>query len=181
VIREPLGLESGVVYLRPFDEAWAELYRAEIDRIEPILSGNGVRLEFHHTGSTSISAMPAKPIIDILAGLSGAGDRQKAIDALQLAGYVHRGEQGIEGRDFFRRGDPRKYHLHLTDIGSAFWNDHLAFRDFLRADPETAAAYALLKLELAARYPRDRPSYIEGKTSFVESVLERARREAEEG
>jgi len=104
VIREPLGLESGVVYLRPFDEAWAELYRAEIDRIEPILSGNGVRLEFHHTGSTSISAMPAKPIIDILAGLSGAGDRQKAIDALQLAGYVHRGEQGIEGRDFFRRG-----------------------------------------------------------------------------
>jgi GrpB-like predicted nucleotidyltransferase (UPF0157 family) len=177
VTSEALGLESGVVRLMAYDETWPQLYEAEVARIEPMLSVAGIRLEFHHTGSTSIPGMPAKPIIDILAGIRQLDVRQRAIDTLQLAGYVHRGEQGIEGRDFFRRGAPRKYHLHLTDVGSSFWRDHLAFCDFLRANPETASAYARLKLELAARYPRDRPAYIDGKTSFVENVLERARRE----
>ncbi len=50
----------------------------------------------------------------------------------------------------------------------------IAFRDALRRDPELARAYADLKLDLAQRFPRDRPSYIDGKSEFVEAVVRRS-------
>ena len=84
---------------------------------------------------------------------------------------MHRGEQGIPGREFFRRGNPRAYHLHLTAIDSTFWRDHLAFRDRLRADNSLRDAYAALKRDLAARFPRDREAYIEAKGPFVSDVV----------
>jgi GrpB-like predicted nucleotidyltransferase (UPF0157 family) len=87
---------------------------------------------------------------------------------------VHRGEQGIPGREFFRRGNPRSYHLHLAAIDSAFWRDHLTFRNRLRADESLRDAYAALKRDLAARFPRDREAYIDAKAPFVKEILRTA-------
>jgi GrpB-like predicted nucleotidyltransferase (UPF0157 family) len=170
-----LGLESGRVRLAPYSDAWPALYAAEIARMTQVLEVGGVRLVFEHTGSTAVPGLAAKPIIDILAGLTDEKGRNAAIAALQSAGYVHRGEQEIPGRDFFRRGDPRQYHVHLTRVGSAFWHDHRTFRDWLRTHADAAAAYMALKRDLAARFPADREAYIEGKTAFVEGVLREAR------
>jgi GrpB-like predicted nucleotidyltransferase (UPF0157 family) len=174
-----LGLESGRVRVVPYDTAWPTIYAAEMARLAPVLKAAGVRLVLEHTGSTSVPGLGAKPIIDILAGLEREDDRAAAIAALVHAGYVHRGEQEIPGRDFFRRGDPRQYHIHLTCVGSSFWRDHLTFRDWLRTHPDAAAAYMALKTQLAQRYPADREAYIRGKTSFVESVLQAARPDRE--
>lgn len=171
----PLGLESGVVRLVPYDPAWPDLYAAEVARLEPILRSHGVALSFEHTGSTAIPGMAAKPVLDILAGRRSDAERATAIVALQAGGYIHRGEQEIPGRDFFRRGDPRQYHIHLAAIESAFWRDHRTFRDYLRAHPDAAAAYETLKRELAARHPRDRERYVDGKAAFVQAILEAAR------
>jgi GrpB-like predicted nucleotidyltransferase (UPF0157 family) len=169
-----LGLESGTVRVVPYDSEWPALYAAEIARIDPFLASHGVVLHLEHSGSTSVPGLGAKPIIDILAGRASDTEREKAVAALVAAGYTYRGEQGISGRDFFRRGDPRQYHLHLTAVGSAFWHDHRAFRDFLRASPAAAAEYAALKSELAARFPFDRESYINGKTAFVQRILDQS-------
>jgi GrpB-like predicted nucleotidyltransferase (UPF0157 family) len=174
-----LGLESGRVRIVSYRTAWPALYVAEIARLASVLEPAGVRLALEHTGSTAVPGLGAKPIIDILAGLEHEADRAAAISAIKSAGYVHRGEQEIPGRDFFRRGDPRQYHLHLTRVGSTFWRDHLAFRDWLRTHPDSAAAYMALKTQLARQYPMDREAYIRGKTAFVESVLRLARVERE--
>lgn len=56
-------------------------------------------------------------------------------------------------------------------IAVAFWREHLAFRDQLRADLTVGAAYAALKHDLAARYPNDRRAYTSGKAAFVAAVL----------
>jgi GrpB-like predicted nucleotidyltransferase (UPF0157 family) len=122
-----------------------------------------------------VPGVAAKPIVDILAGLAAEEGRGTAIVALQAAGYVHRGEQEIPGRDFFRRGEPRQYHIHLTQVDSAFWHDHRTFRDWLRSHPDAAADYSALKRSLAERYPMDREAYIAGKTAFVEDILRAAR------
>ena len=174
----PLGLESGVVRLVPYNPTWLRLFIVERSRIEAAVGRAGIDLKLEHTGSTSIPGVCAKPILDILAGASDSKTLQRAIDALQTAEYQYRGEQGIRGRHFFRRGEPRQYHVHLTMTGSEFWRDHLAFRDYLRAHRDTASAYGTLKKALAERYPRDRESYIEGKTGFVEEVLRQAGRRA---
>ncbi|HKO16314.1 MAG TPA: GrpB family protein [Gemmatimonadaceae bacterium] len=171
----PLGLESGRVRVVPYDADWPALYAAEIARLTPFLQAAGLELVLEHTGSTAVPGLAAKPIVDILAGLPLESAREPAIIALQTAGYVHRGEQGIPGRNFFRRGEPRQYHLHLTRVGSTFWDDHRHFRDWLRTHPVAAAEYAALKQALAARYPTDREAYIDAKTAFVEAVLRTAR------
>ena len=93
------------------------------------------------------------------------------ISVLTRVDYVHREEQEIPGREFFRRGNPRAYHVHLAAIDSAFWRDHLTFRERLRADNALRDAYAALKRNLAARYPQDREAYIAAKEFFVNEAL----------
>ena len=173
--RSSLGLARGAVRIVPYDPAWPALFDAEVARLAPILAAHGVTLRLEHTGSTAVPGLAAKPILDILAGWQGEGSREAAIRGLESAGYLDRGESGIPGRDFFRRGEPRQYHVHLARVGSTFWNDHLTFRDHLRARPDVAAAYAALKRQLAARYPTDREAYIEAKTEFVLEALANAR------
>ena len=175
-----LGLESGTVRIAPYDATWPTLYAAEAARLESVLEARGLSLALEHTGSTAVPGLPAKPVLDILGGLHDDADRPAAIAALVAAGYNHRGEQGIPGRDFFRRGSPRQYHLHLTRLGSEFWTEHRLFRDYLRTHPEARDAYAALKAELAERFPFDREQYIEGKTEFVLRTLAKARADARE-
>jgi GrpB-like predicted nucleotidyltransferase (UPF0157 family) len=175
-----LGLESGRVRVVPYSAAWPALYAAEIARMGQVLSAAGVSLNLEHTGSTAVPGLAAKPIIDITAGLHSEDDRSRAIAAIQAAGYVHRVERDIPGHDFLRRGDPRQYHVHLTNVDSDFWRDHLTFRDWLRSHPDAAAEYMAIKQGLAQRYPADREAYIQGKTAFVEETLRTARQQEEE-
>jgi GrpB-like predicted nucleotidyltransferase (UPF0157 family) len=167
----PLGLESGVVRLVEYDPAWPELFRLETVRIAGALAPLTLRLE--HVGSTAVPGLAAKPVLDILADYDGSVDLPAIIAGLQRAEYLHRGEQGIPGREFFRRGQPRSYHVHLTAVGGDFWREHLDFRALLRSDPQTRDAYAALKRDLASRFPRNREAYIEGKTPFVREALRR--------
>jgi GrpB-like predicted nucleotidyltransferase (UPF0157 family) len=166
-----LGLESGTVRVVPYDSTWPDLFAAEEERLRQRFHSAGVPVVMEHTGSTAVPGLAAKPIIDMLAGYPEGTTPPAYINVLAAADYVHRGEQEIPGREFFRRGDPRAYHLHLTAVDSPFWLDHLTFRDRLRADGTLRDAYAALKVDLAARFPRDREAYIAGKTSFVNEVL----------
>jgi GrpB-like predicted nucleotidyltransferase (UPF0157 family) len=167
--RPTLGLESKTVRLVPYDDRWPAEFVAEQGRIRQALGTLALQLE--HIGSTAVPGLPAKPILDILAGYHERAALPDLIAAIQRAGYIHRGESGIPGREFFRRGDPRAYHIHLTEIGNRLWNDHLAFRDRLRADPPVRDAYAALKARLAEQFPTNREAYIEGKAAFIQALL----------
>lgn len=166
---DSLGLEAGTVRVVPYDGAWPALFAAEAARIAAATDTLPLRLE--HVGSTSVPGLAAKPVLDILAGRPPGSSAAPYVQALVGAGYVHRGEQGIPGREFFRRGTPRAYHLHLAEVDGPVWREMLRFRDALRADPSAAAEYAELKLGLAARFPRDRGAYIGGKGPFIAEVL----------
>jgi GrpB-like predicted nucleotidyltransferase (UPF0157 family) len=124
-----------------------------------------------HTGSTSVPGLAAKPVLDMLVGCAENLPVEAYLLRLVDSGYTYRGEQGIPGRHFFRRGDPRAYHVHLTRADSPFWRDQIKFRNHLRTNRESRDAYAALKIALAARFPRDREAYIAGKTAFVRNIL----------
>ena len=165
----PHGLEAGVVRVVPYDPRWPALFTAEAGRLQRALAPLPAVIE--HTGSTSVPGLAAKPVLDILIGIPDGREVQPYIESLVAAGYVHRGEQGIPGREFFRMGSPRSYHIHLARFGNAFWRDHLAFRDYLRLNAEAREEYRRVKLSLAAEFPRDRERYIEGKADFVRRAL----------
>lgn len=167
----PLGLESGIVRVVPYNPAWPELFRRERDLLDAALRRRDIVASIEHIGSTSVPELAAKPILDTLVGVDDASDFAAAIIALEEAGYTYRGEQGIPGRHFFRRGVPRQYHVHLVVRDGELWRDYLTFRDHLRAHSKRARQYAELKYALAERYPRDRESYIDAKTDFVKRIL----------
>jgi GrpB-like predicted nucleotidyltransferase (UPF0157 family) len=168
----PLGLESGVVRVVDYDPSWPGLFVAEAADIADAIAHRGLPpLLLEHIGSTAIPGLRAKPILDVLAGHRDDVPATDYVEAMSAVGYIYRGDRGLPGREFFRRGDPRSHHVHLTAVGGHYWRDYLAFRDILRANTALAAEYAALKSELAARHPRDRERYIEGKTAFVQRIL----------
>jgi GrpB-like predicted nucleotidyltransferase (UPF0157 family) len=166
---EALGLEPGVVRLAEYDDRWPALFIAEQGRIREHCDSLTVRLE--HVGGTSIPGMCAKPILDIAAGRPGGSSTRDYVAAFARAGYEHRGERGVPGREYFRRGQPRAYHLHLVEEGGPLWCGYLAVRDYLRAHAEDARRFAELKRRLAARFPDDREAYMHAKSAHVRDIL----------
>jgi len=65
--------------------------------------------------------------------------------------------------------------VHCVVKGSDFWVRHLAFRDYLRAHPESAAAYYELKRALAVQVSK--AEYTEAKSPFIELILASALRD----
>jgi GrpB-like predicted nucleotidyltransferase (UPF0157 family) len=166
---EALGLESGIVRVVEYDPRWPALFAAERQRILDHCGALALALE--HVGGTSIPGLCAKPVLDIAAGRPRDASLESCVGTLERAGYEHRGERGVPGRQFFRRGKPRAYHVHLVEEGGALWREYLAFRDYLRAHAEAARRFADLKRNLAARFPRDREAYMNAKSPHVQEIL----------
>ena len=166
---DSLGLESGVVRLVEYDARWPALFAAEQQRIRDQCGTLALKLE--HVGGTSIPGMCAKPVLDIAAGRPRGTPTEDYVAALTQAGYKHRGERGVPGRELFCRGQPRAYHLHLVEEGSTLWRDYVAFRDYLRAHGEAARQFAELKRVLAARFSQDREAYMNAKSSHIQEIL----------
>lgn len=151
----------------PHQPGWAADYRAEADIVRAAMGDRLIAV--HHIGSTAIPDILAKPIIDMLGVARSLDTVDDATPALVAAGYEAMGDFGIEGRRYFRKHDGtgvRTHHLHVFAAGSPHIARHLAFRDYLRANPERAAAYSDLKQVLAA----DPASYVERKGPFVLAV-----------
>jgi GrpB-like predicted nucleotidyltransferase (UPF0157 family) len=164
-----LGLERGVVRLVEYDARWPALFAAERQRILECCGTLALSLE--HVGGTAIPGMCGKPVLDLAAGRPRDTSIPDYVAAFEQAGYEHRGERGVSGREFLCRGQPRAYHVHLVEEGGPMWLDYLVFRDHLRAHPQAAREFADLKRALAARFPQDREAYLNAKSSHVEEIL----------
>lgn len=165
---EPISLVAyDHVWPRRFEDERAELARV----LAPWLVG-----PIEHIGSTAIPGLLAKPVIDIMAGVADLTSSSPARAAAATLGYVYFPYRP-DVMHWFCKPSPahRTHHLHLVPVSSPLWADRIAFRDYLRSEPGSAAAYAALKIQLAAQYKFDREAYTEGKSAFVAAVLERAR------
>jgi len=133
--------------------------------------------DLQHYGSTAVAGLRAKPVIDMMAPISSLDQADALVNVLAKAGY-RKIEVGFLKRRFFRREPEGKYpayHLHLAVAHRWPIKNELLLRDWLIQHPETARAYEALKIELAERYAEDMPLYTEGKTSFLQRVVNEAR------
>jgi GrpB-like predicted nucleotidyltransferase (UPF0157 family) len=169
-----VGLERGTVEIEPHREAWQREYEAEIERLAA-LGGDRIH-RFEHVGSTAVRGLAAKPIVDLAGVVADLDAARELVPELEDAGYEHRPDAEVPDRVFLAKGprSERTHYLSLTEDGSEYLREALAFRDFLREHPGTRREYEALKRELAAETPEDRASYTAAKAEFVESVLSRA-------
>jgi GrpB-like predicted nucleotidyltransferase (UPF0157 family) len=164
---------ADLVRIVPYDPAWPAEFETERVRLEAVLAP-WLTGAIHHVGSTSVPGLGAKPVIDILAEVASLVESRAAIEPLRELSYWWFPYQE-ERMNWFCKPSPerRTHHLHLVVPGSGAWREELAFRDALRAEPETAHAYEALKRRLADEHTHDREAYTVAKTAFVESVLAR--------
>ena len=160
----------------PYDGDWLESFRDEAQNLRAIFAEEIIAI--HHIGSTAITGMPAKPIVDMLPVVRDISVIDDFNSRMRAAGYIPRGEYGLPGRRFFIKGtlEKRTHHVHMYQQGHADIERHLAFRDYLYAFPEIAEGYKQLKLSLAKKYPHDLDSYWKGKDPFIRRVEQDALR-----
>ncbi len=163
---------SAPVIIEDYDPRWPEYFEMLRSRIGAALGSLAAAIE--HVGSTAVTGLAAKPIIDIDVLLHSEGDLPRAIERLTTIGYAHQGDLGILGREVFRApSDALLHHLYVCRPNSRAYLQHLAFRDYLRIHDEDARAYGLSKRSLASRYGSDRDGYTQAKTEFIEAILRR--------
>lgn len=167
------------IVLQAHDNRWALAADAEGERL---LNACGALKAVHHIGSTSVSGISAKPIIDLLAvatDLDHLGEQRPIMEAL---GYEWRGEYGLPGRRYCVLSDSagrRLVHLHCYSEGDASIERHLAFRDHLRACPQAAEDYQQEKLRCARLHPMNGLAYTACKSRWIRRVEESFFRSAE--
>jgi GrpB-like predicted nucleotidyltransferase (UPF0157 family) len=171
-----------VIEIVEFDQRWP----AEFGEIAaPLRGALGVLAQrIDHIGSTSVPGLAAKDRIDIqltvadLDALPAVAARLESIGYTQAPGISgdHRppGWQGPAEewlKRFFRPpAGQRATNLHVRANGRANQRYALLFRDYLRAHPASAAAYAELKRRLAAGL-RDPDAYPDVKDPVCDIIM----------
>jgi GrpB-like predicted nucleotidyltransferase (UPF0157 family) len=167
-----------------FDPEWPMMFEALRGVYARVLGGHVEAIE--HVGSTAVTGLAAKPIIDIDVVIRSRDALTDVVSRLGAVGYRHQGDLGVPGREAFSRNGAEDV---PRDIAARRWPDHnlyvcaadcpelsrhLLFRDWLRAHPLRAAQYGALKQRLAQVHCEDRDAYTLAKTEFIEAVLREA-------
>lgn len=163
----------------PYKSGWPLEFREIAGRLRQGLGDLALRID--HIGSTSVPGLDAKDIIDVQITVA-ALDAQFAA-AMADIGYIlperiwldHRPPCQVgpdadwEKWAFIEPAGQRLTNMHVRVQGRANQRYALLFRDYLRAHPATAEAYAELKRRLA-KYLADPRMYPEVKDPAVDLI-----------
>lgn len=158
--------------LMSYDPAWPGRFAAEAARLRAVLNGKASAIE--HIGSTAIPGLAGKPVLDIAIAVDSESVADACIEPLCRLGFEYRGQHGEDPRRRYYVRDEngaRVVQVHLYVMPASAWDDNLAFRNALRADPMLASAYAAEKYRIAQDVAWDKAAYQVAKGAFVERVL----------
>lgn len=178
------------IILEEYNPHYKDWYESEKQNILNAVKAEDIA-RINHIGSSAVEGLIAKPIIDILLEIDGCCNVTKLIDDLKVLGYgdeiLFRNDDPMRlllGKGFSSDGYAEKVCLlHVRYLGN--WNE-LYFRDFLIANPEVAAEYGKLKLNILEdiekgiieRMPNGQPNgYSVAKLAFVEKYSKAAKQE----
>ncbi len=174
-----------VIKVIPYTNEWRDQFEGIrnvlVERLDSLILG------VEHVGSTSVPGLAAKPILDIDVIISDRDKLDIVMEALSQLGYDHKGDLGIAGREAFSRRDNKvpwdgtgriwnvHHHLYVCAKNSSELIQHIAFRDYLKHNPEDAREYADVKMRAAENYPHDIEGYMAEKAECIERILEKAK------
>ncbi len=171
---EPPPKRTTPIELADYDPDWPGLFAREEARIRSILGDRVIDLE--HTGSTSVPALAAKPIIDIAMTVADVNDEPAYADDLVAAGYrlVLREQEPdwYDHRVF--KGPDTNLHLHVFSVGCVEVARMVGFRDWLRAHDDDRDLYLATKRDLVKREWASVQEYADQKGSVVEEIAAKA-------
>ncbi len=160
---------SDDIVLQAYDPAWQKLAAAEIAAIQQHVKLDYALLE--HLGSTALSGMTAKPIIDLFIGLNHMQQAEKWTAALHDLGYIDWPDNPNPQHLRYFKGMPpygiaRTHHIHIMPMGDELQR-RIAFKEKLQKEPALRQAYLQLKLDLSRQHNTDREAYTRAKADFI--------------
>ncbi|MCI8554644.1 MAG: hypothetical protein HFJ80_06845 [Clostridiales bacterium] len=172
-----IGLKRGCVSLYDHEPEWKIEAANMIDRLKELLGD--LAEDIQHVGSTAVTGIKAKPILDIAVSAPRFEKILERIPLLEEHGifYCRNGPQTETqklfacGSYYTHTGDLQTHFIHIVRSGSREWTDYIRFRDYLNAHPQAAGRYERLKIELAGRNRENRTAYTEGKKALVVRLL----------
>lgn len=139
-----------------------------------LIAGLGdVVLSVHHVGSTAVPGLVAKPVIDMMVVVRDIAELDRRKGEVEALGLGWHGEFGVDGRRFCTLDSAeglRVANVHFYGEDSEHPRRHIAFRDYLAAFPEVAAAYAAEKRRAAEIQPGDSVAYSAEKNAWIRKV-----------
>ena len=165
-------VERQDIVIADYDPVWSRRFGREEAKIRGALGPAALSID--HVGSTSVSGLAAKPIVDILVVVEDSGNEDSYLTALEDVGYVLRvREPDFEEHRMFRTPE-KDVHVHVFSPGSKEVERLLLLRDHLRHNKVDRELYAGTKRELASRDWPSMQHYADAKTGIVEDILARA-------
>lgn len=176
-----LGLKRGTVKLCEHEREWEIEAQNTIFRLKKIL-GNVIK-DIQHVGSTAITSIKAKPIIDIAVAVDDFNEILAFEQELRADGFYYRPKTEPGGQLLFASGsfyegtgDLQTHFIHVVRTDSMAWINYINFREYLNSTPAAAKEYEALKETLALEAPVDsgREKYLKGKHEFIARTLRKA-------
>ena len=164
------------IFLTRHQSHWDTWYREEAEMLQETIGSKHI-LRISHIGSTAITDIWAKPIIDILVEISLDSNLYEVKESILNNGYICMSESST--RISFNKGytengfKERVFHLHARYAGD---NDELYFRDYLNENLPLAKQYESLKLSLWKKYRHNRDAYTDNKTEFISHCTQKAKK-----
>ena len=177
------GLHNMV--LAQYNSEWINHFEKIKEKLSQFLGEINVTIE--HIGSTSVPQLAAKPIIDVDIIYYQVFDFERVKNNLETFGYCHHGNQGVEGREVFKRKtnqedqilDKIAHHLYVCKNDCEELHRHILFRDLLRKNEIAKNFYQNLKFKIANEANQDRKLYANLKeikaSYFINYVIELSR------
>ena len=88
------------IILQPYSEEWGNLFSSIAKKIREELGEAAIRID--HIGSTSISGLAAKPIIDIQISVKSLDNIDEFRLPLERLGYVYKSDNPDKTKRYFR-------------------------------------------------------------------------------
>lgn len=180
------------ITIAPYSPAWPRMFEEQEQVIAKAIGHLGARID--HIGSTSVPGLAAKPVIDILVGVTSEADLQKVIKPMMAAGYTYFQlyEESMPYRRFFVKLKPlqgdaapeavfpdtlydrtrfeNQVNIHIIPQDSPHWLRHIALRDYLRAHPDARDEYGAHKLAIAQQEFENVFAYNDAKDELVKRL-----------
>jgi len=157
--------------INQYNKKFKERFQKEKKKISKLIKD----CEVHHIGSTAISGLGGKGIIDIMIGIRNWKESKEIIKKLEGLDFTHIHPKE-KGRIFLSKDKTlslSNVHIHIVKIGSKTYKDLLFFRDYLRKNKKEGRRYYNLKLKWLKESKGDRKEYNKLKGKYIKEILEK--------
>lgn len=179
----------GKFSIEEYNPQWKNKFNVERSKLITLL---GTKTQVEHIGSTSVTGLKARPIIDMMIGSSSKKHFDKCLKNLHKLGYISIGRLELEDKvySFVKSKEPMRlpyqleegeslppkvmegltHTLYLTEFNNTFWTGQLKLRNIINNDEAARLEFFKIKDKFAPKLSAKYSDYCQAKESFITNI-----------